>query len=304
MAQVIKELHVLSGLPGSGKSTFSEQYEPTYLDHYSGTRRPNYKAKKHAHIIDYDEIYRKAGISQNLTVNREKIEKLPIPNIQHQYMILDGLFITQDDVEWVIGVYLSNPKFQERYIVEKIVVDVWKVDKEACLWNDRARRDVRKTGSELSIMIMQPERINIKAIENKFGVKTKLELHDVVRAPAYQVMIAENDLSKIDGKYMKSKTWCLGGKSYHWSGSESVLYAEDPINFDELDELLEKICPQITYLQYKKIYNKCVEKEEQSVNDYYTEAREGYWCCDLEKLYEMLDEMGLYHLDDEDPYGM
>jgi hypothetical protein len=219
-------------------------------------------------------------------------------------MILDGLFITQDDVEWVISVYLNNPKFTDKYTVEKIVVDVWMVDKEACLWNDRARRDVRPVSSELSIRIMEPERIDIKAIENKFGVKTKLELHSVIRAPEYKVMIAENSLTNIEEKYMDSQTWCLGGKAYSWRGEESVLYAEDPLNFDEFDELLERICPNLTFLQYKKLYAKCVSKEMRSSRDYYTDAREGYWRCDLEKLYEMLDEMGLYHLDDEDPYDM
>lgn len=302
MPKTIKELHVLVGLPGSGKTTFTEQYKPTYLDPYSGTRRPNHKTKKHAFIVDYDEIYRKAGLSENLDVNRSKVEKMPIPNIQYEYIILDGLFVTQFDVEWVLGVYLNNPKFKEKYNVEKIIVDVWMVDKEACLWNDRARRDVRSASAEFSIRIMEPERIDIKQIESKFGIKTKIELHSVVRAPAYKVMIAENDVYKVSGKYMESHGWCLGGKSYHWSGSESVLYPEDPINFDEFDELLEKICPQITYLQYKKIYAKCVTKEERSNCDYYTQAREGYWRCDLEKLYEMLEEMGLYHLDDDDPY--
>jgi hypothetical protein len=302
MSRIIKELHVLVGLPGSGKTTFTKQYEPTYLDAYSGVRRPNIKAKKHALIVDYDEIFRKVGFTDKLNINREKIANMPLPNIQYQYLILDGLFITQADVEWVIGLYLNDFQFKTQYTVEKIIVDVWKPDKEKCLWNDRARQDVRNCSSALSIRVMEPERIDIKAIEDRFGVKTKLELHDVVRAPAYKIMIAENDLYKVNGKYLESANWCLGGKSYHWSGSESYLPAEDPLNFDAFDELLEKICPQITYLQYKKIYAKCVTKEERSNCDYYTQAREGYWRCDLEKLYKMLEEMGLYHLDDGDPY--
>ena len=297
MAKTIKELHVLVGLPGSGKTTWTKQYEPTYLDPYYGTHRANLKTKKPAHIIDYDEIYRKVGFTDKLNINREKIEKMAIPNIQHQYLILDGLFISQADVEWVVRVYLNNPKFTEKYTVEKIIIDVWKPNKEACLWNDRARRCERGIGSELSIRVIEPERIDIKKIEEKFGIKTKLELHDVVRAPAYEIMVTENDLYKVNGKYLESQAWCLGGKSYHWSGSESVLYAEDPINFDEFDELLEKVCPQITYLQYKKIYAKCVTKEERSNCDYYTQAREGFWRCDLEKLYEMLEEMGLYKIE-------
>jgi hypothetical protein len=117
-------------------------------------------------------------------------------------------------------------------------------------------------------------------------------------------MAAENDLYKVNGKYLESQSWCLGGKSYDWHGSEHYLSAENPLNFDEFDELLEKICPQITYLQYKKIYAKCVTMEERSASDYYTQAREGFWKCDLEKLYEMLEEMGLYKLGDEELYDI
>ena len=296
--RTIKELHVLSGLPGSGKTTFAQQYEPTYLDHYAGYRRENPKVKKPAEIIDYDAIYRKAGRSCNI----ELVSKVPINNIKYEYMILDGLFITQADVECVIGAYLNNPKFTEKYTVEKIIIDVWKTNKESCIWNDRARRDVRGYCAELSIRTMNPERIDIKAIEEKFGVKTKLELHDVVRAPAYKVMIAENDMRNVCGKYLESDGWCLGGKSYSWTGEEFLISPEHPLNFDEFDNLMEKICPQITFLQYKRLYAKCVTKEERSSGDYYTNAREGYWRCNLEKLYEMLEEMGLYHLEDEDPY--
>ena len=296
--RTIKELHVLSGLPGSGKSTFAKQYEPTYLDPYSGTRRPNPRTKKPAFVVDYDELYRKAGRVCNLDV----VNKAPINNIKYEYMILDGLFITQTDIECVIGTYLNNPKFTEKYTVEKIIIDVWKPDKESCIWNDRARRDVRGYGAELSIRTMNPERIDIKVIEDKFGVKTKLELHDVVRAPAYQVMIAENDMHNVVGKYLESDSWCLGGVSYSWTGEKFPLSPERSRNFDAFDNLLEKICPQITFLQYKKIYAKCVTEEERSSSDYYTNAREGYWCCDLEKLYVMLEEMGLYKIEDEDPY--
>lgn len=297
--KIIKELHVLSGLPGSGKSTYCEQYNPTYLDPSYGARRLNPKTKKPAHIVDYDEIYRKVGFTDKLDINREKIEHMALPNINYQYLILDGLFITQSDIEWVIGLYLNDSRFQTKYTVEKIIVDVWKVDKDACLWNDRARRDVRKQSSALSIRVMEPERIDIKKIEEKFGIKTKLELHDVVRAPAYKVMIAENYICSTKEKYLDSQTWCLGGKEYGWNGGERYLEAEDPLNFDEFDELLENICPQITYLQYKKIYAKCVTKEDRSNCDYYTQAREGFWRCDLEKLYEMLEDMDLYRVDED-----
>ena len=71
MSRIIKEMHVLVGLPGSGKTTFAEQYNPAHLDRY---HMP--KAKKPAYIVDYDEIYRQVGLASDLTINKDKIEKI------------------------------------------------------------------------------------------------------------------------------------------------------------------------------------------------------------------------------------
>ena len=50
--KTIKELHVLVGLPGSGKTTFASQYKDIIRDSY-GYSYTNRKAKKFADIIDY-----------------------------------------------------------------------------------------------------------------------------------------------------------------------------------------------------------------------------------------------------------
>ena len=71
------------------------------------------------------------------------------------------------------------------------------------------------------------------------------------------------------------------------------------LNFDEFDELIEKICPTITFLQYKKLYKNCVRMEERDNSDYYSSTREAYWRCDLKELWNMLDEMGLNPVKEE-----
>ena len=288
--KTIKELHVLVGLPGSGKTTFASQYKDIIRDSY-GYSYTNRKAKKFADIIDYDAIYKKVGFDDKLQINREKIMKMALPRLKYDILILDGLFVTQNEVEWVLSVYLDNPKFTDNFTVEKIIVDYWVADKEACLWNDRGRRNV---GAAVSIQLLELDRIDVKQIQERFCIKTKLELHTIVRKPEYRVFVEENDIQSVyDDKYLHSCRWSLGGECWGWDGSRHPLSADEPCNFDEFDELLEKICPTITFLQYKKLYKNCVTLEERDNSDYYSRCTEAYWRCDLEKLWDMLEEMGI-----------
>lgn len=294
--KTIKELHVLVGLPGSGKTTFASQYSDRVRDSY-GFSYVNSKAKKFADIIDYDAIYKKVGFNDKLQINKDKILKMALPRLKYDIMILDGLFVTQEDVEWVLSVYLDNPKFTENFTVEKIIVDSWIPDKEACLWNDRGRRNI---GAAFSIKIMEQEKIDVKQIEKRFGIKTKLELHSIARKPDYRIFVEENDIKSVhDSKYLDSSTWSLGGEAWGWDGGKHTISPDEPCNFDEFDELIEKICPTITFLQYKKLYKNCVRMEERDNSDYYSSTREAYWRCDLKELWDMLDEMGLNPIKEE-----
>ncbi len=282
---MIKELHVYVGLPGSGKTTLANKFRPSNNYGYS------YNKIKYADIIDFDEIYKKAGFNGKGELNREKIAKMALRPLYYDILILDGLFLTQKDVEWVLGLYLNSDKFTHNYKVEKIIVDYWIPDKEACLWNDKGRRNV---GAALSIELFEVERIDVKKIAQKFGITAKLELHTVVRKPEYQIYIEQNNVSNVkDLKYLESDTWSLGGESWGWDGSKHPVSAEEPRNFDEFDELLEKVCPTITFLQYKKLYKACVTMEEKCDSDYYSRIDVAYWRCDLEKLWSMFDEMGI-----------
>ena len=288
--KTIKELHVLVGLPGSGKTTFANQYRDVIYDGY-GYSHTNYRAKKYADVIDYDAIYKKVGFTDKLEINKEKVLKMALPRLKYDILILDGLFVTQKDVEWVLSVYLDNPKFTEHFVVEKIIVDSWIPDKEACLWNDRGRRNI---GAAVSIQLLEQEKINVKQIEKRFGIKTKLELHSIFRKPEYRIFVEENNIKSVhEDKYLDSSTWCLGGEAWGWDGGKHIISAEQPCNFDAFDDLLEKICPTITFLQYKKLYNNCVVIEERSNSDYYSHTQEAFYRCDLEKLWNMLEEMGI-----------
>ena len=63
--------------------------------------------------------------------------------------------------------------------------------------------------------------------------------------------------------------------------------------FEELDNLLEEIAPNVTFLHYKKIRSQCVKTEESYERDYYGGGCSYLnWVCDLEKLYDLLEQQG------------
>ncbi len=289
MIKQVKELHLLVGLPGSGKSTFAD----TYTDK-DGRARYNSKIKVGT-IIDFDKIYKKAGFDEKLRIRKDVVEKMKLPAIVNPYVIVDGLFLDQDEYEWVLSLFLKSEQYSKIQF-EKIVVDYWIPNKDACIWNDRGRRDV---SAAFTIGIAEMDKPDVKKIEEKFGIPTKLKTHIVERKPAYLIMAGENGIRDIhDNKYFYSQSWSLGGMGHSWTGESYPISGSEPCDFDEFDNFLEQICPTITFLQYKKIYKNCVEIEEFDDSDYYSRCTSVRHVCDLEKLYNMLTEMELYQIED------
>lgn len=99
----------------------------------------------------------------------------------------------------------------------------------------------------------------------------------------------------LENNSIKSSSWSMGGSWASYTGATGTIEPEpQPQNFNEFDELIEKIVPDISFMKYKKIYAACVRVESKSENDYYGGCEYyGYYECDLYRLYESLDEMGL-----------
>ena len=280
--KTIKEMHILVGLPGSGKTTFASKYmnNDNYNRYYYST-----KNDKEADVLDFD--YYRATMGLNFTFDDILRCK---GSIYTNIIICDGLFLNQSEVEYLISFFMCNSNFNKRYKIGKIIIDYWTPDINACLYNDRGRRDKNSVDTIKGIKL---GKINPKEIEFKFRIPTELVTHKIVRKPEYKVMADEYGVNVKNGKYLYSDTWCLGGTNRSYDGSLYPIDAEEPVNFDAFDELLEKICPTITFLQYKKLYSYCVTMQSKENNDYYSSTTDGYYCCNLEKLYEKLKEMGI-----------
>ena len=72
------------------------------------------------------------------------------------------------------------------------------------------------------------------------------------------------------------------------------LVRDETPDFVEFDELIERVCPNISFIQYKNVYRKCVVQKTRTVYDYYGGSEEkAWWECDMKALYKILLEKGL-----------
>lgn len=271
----------LVALPGSGKTTLAK-----------GLGEKN---RSKTEVVDFDATFelcewRRANEQDKARIIRNTISN-HLRNPRTETLILDGLFLTHDDIMRVI--MATHQLFKH----VDIVVHQWNEDRETCIKNDGGRREVSSTNTILNAEFEQINDMKLMEILKDGGYEnvklSKIQYHTVQLKPDWDRYFRGKADVWHDGK-IRSKKWCTGG-SYGscWHNELSPVTPDDQPEFDELDELLNEICPTITFLQYKKIMSNCVELEEYYESDYYgggcTYKR---YVCDIKKLYNMLQEFG------------
>jgi adenylate kinase family enzyme len=280
----MKKALVLMGLPASGKTTFAKGYFNQYnkTSHYS---RNSYKVKH----IDFDDMLngRYKKYTKEEAIRKIMNDKIGIGSCDE--LILDGLFLTNEDVMRILH------NVDDYDSMDKIEIHYWEPDINACLWNDKYRRDDH---SEITIRNARIEQPDIEKIKAKF-IKSEIYVikPEVIKRPAWKVFADKYKITLNDNDKMgsKSDSWCLGG-TYQtcWGTGGSVSADAQPTTYKAFDSLLEQVCPNISFLQYKKLYASCVDIETYGDHDYYGGSTEySYFECDVESLYDGLTELGL-----------
>ena len=200
-------------------------------------------------------------------------------------------------------------KFLEQF--EDAKTNFWiyyfKEDREHCIENDLYRD--REVKSQETIKNLLLEGIDLEALQLKFPkFQFVIEEKEVYKMKDWEKFAALNkiQLSKLEDppykqpnekRYLVSDYWLTSGetRSYDedWNDSwSSSSYCNDPLSFQELDDVLFKLCPGISYLQAKKI-TQLVEIESYTEHDYYSNYNKQHHTIDVEKLYDLLLEMEL-----------
>lgn len=254
-----KKIVILYGLPGSGKTYFANQLSD-------------------ALVVDLDKIYLSKKDEENKSNTLNKQLKYSLR--RSQTIVLDGLLTTQSDLQKIINEVVKIEGYEYKFAVV-----CWEENRETCLHNDRGRR---KLNSEITIKNLPYEKINPLLFP-----ECKITIKEIVKKPQYDIWVEENQLNK---DYLYSDSWLIEGISGNCWNKEKNYRTPDPVpeNFENFDRLIESICPNISFLKYKRIYKECVTVEETYSQQYYGgSSTYGRYKCDLKKLYKVLENEGL-----------
>lgn len=275
------QLHILMGLPGSGKTTFAKEKA-----HENCSR---------THVINGDNAY-KTVTSYYAYQNKDKHNSLLYLLLndlccaidrKQDIIYLDGLFLTNQDILDVLKYFSSSCQM-------KVTIHYWNPDRETCLKNDGGRREV---SSALTILNAHIEKPNIDWLKDNTDETAVLDIkvknHQVFLKPDWMRYL--RPFVNVENGLLVGCSWSEGGTCGScYSDGLSYIEAESPREFEEFDSLLSEICPNLTFLQYKKLCKICTNTQTRTHRDYYGgTTTERYWVCDLQKMYEALVEMGV-----------
>ena len=310
------EFNILMGLPGSGKSYWAKNV----------FQKANYSiAEEECHIIsldnfvnvdgeriylkdalfdayDYEEIYR----TNSTMLDRYKIKT--------HFVCVDGLILTKKNLEEIIEYTMDYLRLHvKRFSAVRFNVHTWNEDRDLCLKNDeyRCAYGERIINSKTTIKNAPYEYITDDVFEqireycekfskSNYKVRCFMVRHDVHKVTTYDLFEKYDNHCSVYPRntksgHMYSSEWSLGGTWGNcWDDELTHVDGDSPKDFTEFDELMEEIAPDIKFMQYKKLYNECVEIQEREECDYYGgRVTYAFHVCDLKKLHNMMLEMGL-----------
>lgn len=297
-------VHITMGLPGSGKTYWAHSHK-----------------KEQYYIIDLDEL----GDLTNYANQRMFISKFSYVASARAYcqnVIVDGLILTTESLCNVINLILDactmTIKFQECFSKVNIIVHHWNENRKACLINDSHRmsshirtQDATETIKHAKYDVLLSGRKIQDTIFSKTNEKWSDFQEDYPKIPVEietieHIVKAMKPVDCVLSKYLqqdpetgktvlKSPEWCTGGSWRDCYGSNGDVDPESPQEFNEFDGFLTELCPELSFVQYKKLYKECCTiKCESRSYDYYGGYASYQWHeCDIDKLKSMLFDEGI-----------
>ena len=263
----IKTVHILMGLPGSGKSywarNFKESNKVLDIDNFKKSSRcPTLLAYLSRELANFNEV---SSYHQSY----------------HTNLILDGLFLTSDDILPILNT------LKDLTSIDNVVIRFWEEDRELCKYNDIGRRE-KTSGHTISKAVLKKPKA--PTLNKAFLQNITLESHIVVGKTAYEAFKETYTLQDTT----TSASWSTGGQHGNcWDASMSYSSGDDPVEFTELDDLLIEIDLSMPFLIYKKI-KQLVTLKDWHVPEYYGGGCDyNQWEISTKDLYNKLIELDI-----------
>ena len=223
---------ILSGLPASGKTSWAQNFRATYKNLC--------KEEQFCRIISIDNIKTDGNLQLGLPGNYYLYSDT--------YVILDGLFLTSDSI---IDVLMKIPSS----VIKSVTIIHWAEDREACLFNDIARRG---QSSKYSIKTMAIEKPDIEKIKESTGIKEiKLKIKKVKKYP------------------VKLNNGCICSPIYETGINNDI--PEEFFHMEELDILIRQEYPYLTYKDYIDYIRPLIKIRKKQSFDYYSGTTYQYY---------------------------
>lgn len=300
----IKTVNIMWGLPGSGKSHYVKEAIKNFYS-IPGKRMHMVFALDYRTSTNAGYEFTSHGILGEHWVNHVERVKMLESHVRYSEKFLDD----SKNPEYHVYVDVPCCTYKELKSViemlfnyfmkaEQVKVVYWEPDREICLYNDGGRREFT---SRVSIKNMPFETPTASGVQQAFmdmlntSPNVTIQKMYVQRKAEWKHTFNSEIASKgepilFNGK-LTSTGYSLGGTCRDIMGEVSHIIEAEPMGtFDELDNLLERVCPTMTFLQYKKMFKELVSIEDRDAGDYYSDCREAYYEIDLSELYSWLNE--------------
>jgi len=300
----VRTLHITMGLPGCGKTTWAKGFIGNLPKRALPGRYTHYPSGSH---IEHDEVRHRSSIE-------DLAKQITTYNRNFYHVVLDTLVTSDKGIRKIID--LLKP-----FNYEKIIIHRWEPNREACLINDKFRRDSNAENTIKHAIVDVPDieklmeylhdKINPKPVmvngsltkPVSRNIPIEVENHKTERKEDWKIFL--DYLRSIypslyyDEKKQSvvSESWSTGGNWGDCWGNSGSISGENPREFSSFDKIMEILSPDISFLKYKRIKDECVQFGEKGSSDYYGGySSDGYWYFEVKKFYEILVREGLYKI--------